>query len=378
MDKLTFKDIKEVEPIKKNGSKIDLFNVKLNNEGESKYAIIDEDGNVIYRHNIDFAMPWIHFDKIIELDPFSRRNELIDLNGKLVLKSDFIYVRGKLVSDGSKLINLITFEKIDADAGYYTFGYSKTSKCHFVKNGNRVNIYDENLKFLYSIDLLSFGNDCKIISNDYFIILHCSNRKKAIIFEKNDCKIIDNFKDSKYRLFDKEKILVYTTSNRLIIYDLVKRRNIRVFDNVDSPIFHNRQKFLYFTCANNYTYIVDAITGKILKTFKVRISSSVFREKGSITCEEREDYHGNLLLVRNGNYEYNLLYMRTNSLLLAKSIYDIKSAYRNDVGWSFHADPKHSFAVKDYFFQGRYSRDEKSFPLVAKGKNLIYKSEVIY
>ena len=378
MDKLSFKDICKIEPLRKNSSKIDLLNVKLNNEDESKYAIIDEDGNVIYRHNIDFAMPIIHFDKIIELDPFSRCNELIDLNGKLVLKSDKIYIRGKLLTDGSKLINLITFEKIDADTDYYAFGYSKTSKCHFAKNGNRVNIYDENLKFLYSINLLSFGNDCKIFSNDYFLNLHCANGEKAIIFEKSKCKIIDNFKDSKYRLFDEEKILVYTTSNQLIIYDLAKRRNIRVFDNVDSPIFHNRQKFLYFTCTNNYTYIVDAITGKILKTFKVRISSSIFREKCSITCEEKDDYHGNLLLVRNGNYEYNLLYMRTNSLLLAKSIYDIKSAYRNDDGWSFQVDTKHSFAVKDYFFRGWHSRNEKSFPLVVKGKHLMYKSEVIY
>lgn len=378
MDKLSFKDICKIEPLRQNGSKVELFNVKLSNEDESKYAIIDEDGNVIYRHNIDFATPCIHFDKIIELDPFSRCNELIDLNGKLVLKSDKIYIRGKLVTDGSKLINLITFEKIDGDTDYYSFGYSKTSNCHYVKNGNRINIYDENLKFLYSIDLLSFGNNCKINFNDYFAILHCTNRKKAIIFEKDDCKIIDNFKDSNNRLLYNEKILVYTTSNQLIIYDLVKRRNIRVFDNVDSPIFHNRQKFLYFTCANNYTYIVDAITGKILKTFKARIFSSIFREKCSITCEEKDDYHGNLLLVRNWNYNYNLLYMRTNSLLLAESIYDIKSAYRNDVGWSFHADPKHSFAVKDYFFQGRYSRNEKSFPLVVKGKNLMFKSEVIY
>lgn len=384
MDKLSFKDIREIEALRTNsGSKFEwnFFNVKLINEDESKYAIIDNKGNVIYRHNIDYARPTIHFDKVIELDPFSRNNELIDLNGNLILKSEHISVRGKLISDGSKLINLATLEKIDTDADlckwYFAFGYSTTSNCHFVKNANCIDIYDENLKFLYSIDLLPFGNNCEITFNRYFIILHCGNEKKAIIFEKDNCKIIDDFKDSKYRLY-KEKILVYTSSSQLIIYNLVKKRNIRVFDNVDSPIFYNTQNFLYFTCANNYTYIVDGTTGKILKTFKVRIVPSFRCEKCTLTWRENDVYHGNLLLVRNGNYKYNLLYTATNSLLLSESIYNIKSAYRNADGWSFQIDPKHSFAVKDYFFQGRYSRDEKSFPLVAKGKNLIYKSEVIY
>lgn len=382
MDKLSFKDIKELEPLKKNSSKIDLFNVKLSNDDESKYAIIDEDGNVIYRHNIDYASPTIHFDKVIELDPFSRNNELIDLNGNLILTSDYcLSVRGKLISDGSKLINLATLEKIDTDADlrkwYSAFGYSTTSNCHFVKNANCIDIYDENLKFLYSIDLMPFGNNCEITFNSYFIILHCGNEKKAIIFEKNKCKIIDDFKDSKYRLY-KEKILVYASSSQLIIYNLVKRRNIRVFDNVDSPIFYNTQKFLYFTCANNYTYIVDGTTGKILKTFKVRIVPSFRCEKCTLTWRENDVYHGNLLLVQNGHYKYNLLYTKTNSLLLSESIYSIKSAYRNDGGWSFQIDPKHSFAVKDYFFLGWHSRNEKSFPLAVKGKNLMFKSEVIY
>lgn len=382
MDKLSFKDIKELEPLKKNDSKIDLFNVKLSNEDESKYAIIDEDGNVIYRHNIDFTRPVIHFDKVIELDPFSRNNELIDLNGNLILKSEHIYVRGKLVSDGSKLINLDTLEKIDTDIDlchrcYSAFGYSTTSNCHFVKNANRINIYDENLKFLYSIDLLPFGNNCEITFNSYFIILHCGNEKKAIIFEKDNCKIIDDLKDSKYRIYE-EKILVYTFSNQLIIYNLAKRRNIRVFDNVDSPIFYSTQKFLYFTCANNYTYIVDATTGKILKTFKARIVPSFCCEKCTLTWRESDVYHGNLLLVKNEHYKYNLLYTETNSLLLSESIYSIKSAYRNVDGWSFQIDPKHSFAVKDYFFRGWHSRNEKSFPLAVKGKNLMFKSKVIY
>ena len=162
MDKLTFKDICKLEPLRQNGSKLELFNVELSNKDESKYAVIDEDGNIICRHDIDFARPCIHYDKIIEVDPFARVNELVNLNGNVVLKSDNISIRGKLVSDGSDLFNLITFEKIDADADlnkqYYAFGYSKTSNCHYVKNGNRIDIYDENLKFLYSIDLSAFGD----------------------------------------------------------------------------------------------------------------------------------------------------------------------------------------------------------------------------
>ena len=381
MDKLTFKDICKLEPIRQNNSKLELFNVELNNKDESKYAVIDEDGDIICRHDIDFARPCIHFDKIIEVDQFARVNELINLNGNVVLKSENISIRGKLVSDGSDLFNLFTFEKIDTDADfnklYYGFGYSKTSHCHYVKNGNRIDIYDENLKFLYSIDLSAFGDKCEIAFNSYFIILRCGLKSTAIVFEKDNCRIIDDYNDSKYRIYD-EKILVYASSNQMIIYDLVKRRDIRVFDNVESPIFYNTQKFLYFTCANKYTYIVDATTGKILKTFKAIIVSSFSREKCTFTWRDKDDYHGNLLLVRNWDYKYNLLYTETNSLLLAESIYNIKSAYRNDDGWSFQTSPKHSFAVKDYFFRGWHSRNEKSFPLVVKGKNLMYKSEVIY
>ena len=77
MDKLSFKDICKLEPLRQNGSKLELFNVELSNKDESKYAVIDEDGNIICRHDIDFARPCIHYDKIIE-DAELRVKELIE------------------------------------------------------------------------------------------------------------------------------------------------------------------------------------------------------------------------------------------------------------------------------------------------------------
>ena len=387
MDKITFKDVREVKPLSTYNSKLELFNVRLNteNEDEYKYAIVDKDGNVIYRHSVKFATPYIHFDKFIELDSFGRNNELIDLNGKSILKSNDILVRGKLAYDGNKVINLLTLANLDADASKRdNFGYSSASKCHFIKKANYLNIYDENLNFLYAIDLLSFGNYANIFFNGHFIILDCGNEKKAIIFEKDNCKIIDDFRECKYRHFYNENILVYVSSNQLIIYDFVKKRNIRVFDNVDSPIYHNWGDFLYFTCANNYTYIVNVKTGKILKTFKVRIVPSFGCDRCTISGRENMEYHGNLLLVRNGPYNYNLLFMTANALLLKESIHHIGSAYRNNNGWSFQVDSKHSFAVKDYFFHDWYIRNEDNenngncLPLTVKGKNLIFGSKVIY
>ena len=226
-----------------------------------------------------------------------------------------------------------TFEKI-AESKNRDYGYNYD--VYYIINDDCVNVYDDDLKFLYSIPYLPtmkylYQNGFNVKGDNKFLIFTSKGYK---ILEDSKISKNENICFSTYHEFFKRFFYYISTNNDLVVYDMLEDKETNRFP-LRSDVFkchYNHQMFAVFT-SNDDTYFLNLERGtfRILKDIKINANLGLVH---AFTSRDCDGFHDGFIRVRDKDYNQNLIRLNTQKFFFKKPIDRIDDVYNNR-GWRF-------------------------------------------